>query len=133
MTLAPAWLKVPGMMKRILVLGALLLAAAPALAEGFLQALADVPLMPGLSEAAGAVVFDKPDGRIVSVRAAGDVSTDAARVFYREALPQLGWQPTAVDGAAGLVFDRAGERLEIDFGRADGGLIVEYRLRPLTP
>jgi hypothetical protein len=52
--------------------------------------------MPGLAEAPGAsTVFDKPEGRIVQLVAAGRVERDRVLRFYAEALPQLGWRRTA--------------------------------------
>ncbi|MEP0707841.1 MAG: hypothetical protein ABJL17_14520 [Parvibaculum sp.] len=95
---------------------ALLLAAAPAHAEGFLDAVEDMPLMEGLAETGdGGIVFDKPAGRIVRSVAEGDVAPSAVRAFYIETLPQLGWTRAAEYELIGelLLFRREGEQLEI--------------------
>ncbi|MBO6636033.1 hypothetical protein [Parvibaculum sp.] len=95
---------------------ALLLAAVPAHAEGFLDAVEDMPLMEGLAETGdGGIVFDKPAGRIVRSVAEGDVAPPAVRAFYIETLPQLGWTRAAEYELIGelLLFRREGEQLEI--------------------
>ena len=92
----------------------------PALArDAYLSLAPDIPLAPGLSEFdGGQVVFDKPEGRIVRIEAerlktqgAGDGVPD----FYRETLPNLGWQASAADNSADnvLTFQRGGETLLI--------------------
>ena len=95
---------------------ALLLASAPLHAEGFLDAVEDMPLMEGLVETGdGGIVFDKPAGRIVRSVAEGDVAPSAVRAFYIETLPQLGWTRAAEYELIGglLLFRRDGEQLEI--------------------
>ncbi|MEQ8826220.1 MAG: hypothetical protein RIC82_00385, partial [Parvibaculum sp.] len=75
---------------------ALLLAAAPAHAEGVPDAVADMPLMEGLAATGdGGIVFDKPAGRFVRSVAEGDDAPSAVRAFYLETLPQLGWTRAA--------------------------------------
>ena len=92
----------------------------PALArDAYLSLAPDIPLAPGLSEFdGGQVVFDKPEGRIVRIeaerletRGAGD----GVPAFYRETLPNLGWQLNGADNSAGnvLTFQRGGETLLI--------------------
>lgn len=112
---------------RFTILIGICLAAFGALAgERFLSAIADLPLMPGLTEAAGsAVVFSKPEGRIVEVAAHGVVERAAVLGFYRRTLPQLGWRP---DGKGAFVRDR--ERLALAFSRASGQLVVQFSLAP---
>ncbi len=112
---------------RLLVLIAVYLSAFGALAgERFLSAIADLPLMPGLTEAAGsAMVFSKPQGRIVEVAAHGAVERAAVLGFYRRTLPQLGWRP---DGKDAFVRDR--ERLALEFSRKSGRLVVQFSLAP---
>jgi hypothetical protein len=62
-------------------------------ADGFFSGLPDLPLMPKLGEdRAAAVVFDKPEGRIVTLTARGRVSRNAVMGYYARALPQLGWK-----------------------------------------
>jgi hypothetical protein len=103
-----------------LCLAALLLAATMPGAragEAFFQGLDDLPLMPGLAErVAEHATFDTPAGRIVARGADGPVSRDAVLRFYAETLPQLGWQP-----AAGGIYTRNGEKLQIEFPRRPAG------------
>ena len=85
--------------------------------NGYLSAVPDIPLAPGLRELdEGMLIFDKPEGRIVQITTAS-VSTGAAvAAFYRKALPNLGWQvPPAAshDGKTVLTFQRDGEMLRI--------------------
>jgi hypothetical protein len=91
----------------------------------YLTEIEDVPLMPGLSQVPDAgVVFDKPSGRIVEIYAHGPVTRAEVAAFYRDSLPQLGWQ--AQDG----VYLREGESLAIDYLGADGDLAVRFTLQP---
>ena len=117
--------------RALLVTGAVLCGVLPPLAgteaaERFLSAIRDLPLMPGLTETPGsALVFSKPQGRIVEVAAEGAVAAGRVLDFYRRTLPQLGWQP---DGDR--AFRREGERLGLDLTTGRGGLIVRFSLTP---
>jgi hypothetical protein len=92
----------------------------------FVAGVEDLPLMAGLAEVAGAgVVFDKPGGRIVEAYAEGAVSRADVLGFYRQTLPQLGWQT-----AGETAFKREGERLEIVILGSDGDLVVRFTLQP---
>ncbi len=92
----------------------------------FVQEVADLPLMPGLSEVKDAgVVFDKPDGRIVEAYAQGEVERAAVLRFYSKTLPQLGWHE-----AGATNFQREGEKLSLDFLDGGGALIVRFTLTP---
>ena len=71
------------------------------------------------------MAFDKPAGRIVEAYAHGAVQTTDVRRFYRQTLPQLGWQRLGRDR-----FAREDEELEIDYLGADGDLTVRYTLQP---
>lgn len=126
-------------MKKILVAGACALMvalAAPAGAQSgnaapstvFFTAIDDLPLMPGMTEQADAVVFDQPDGRVVEVMATVPLGTGSAGIsaFYDQTLPQLGWQK---DGANSYVRDK--ERLSIAIGSVMGGpLPVRFSIKP---
>jgi hypothetical protein len=93
---------------------------------GYVPGTEDVPLMPGLAADDGAaLIFDKPQGRIVEAAARGAVSRDAVLAFYQRSLPQLGWQPTGERR-----FQREGERLSLDFDGSDGNLLVGFTLAP---
>lgn len=113
--------------RHLVLLSGIWLSAAGALAgERFLSAIADLPLMDGLTETPNsAVVFSKPEGRIVEVAAEGAVARAAVVAFYRRTLPQLGWR-LAGDGA----FVRERERLSLEFSRTAGRLVVQFSLTP---
>ena len=115
-------------MLRALLLAALLGLSSAALAEtpGFVPGTEDVPLMPGLAADAGSdLLFDKPQGRIVEIRAHGAVSRKAVLAFYRESLKQLGWH-----AADERHFEREGEKLSLDLTGNDGNLQVGFTLAP---
>lgn len=98
-------------------------------APRFLDAIEDLPLMPGLAEdPESAVVFDSPSGRIVEVFATGNVDERKVLDFYADTLPQLGWRS---EGRAS--FSREHEVLKVEFpGRPGNGtpLTVRFHLTP---
>ena len=97
-------------------------------AAGFVSTIEDLPLMDGLIEEAGGMVFDSARGRIVEAFATGWVSEGAVRAFYDETLPQLGWRPLGA-GA----FQRENEILRVEFPGGSGAappLTVGFRLMP---
>ncbi len=115
------------------VLSALLLSA-PAVAVAaeaarFVSGMGDVPAMPGLRTAEnGALVFDKPNGRIVESVMQGRVERRAVLGFYAQTMPQLGWTRVA-----DTRFERDGEELSLEFpgGGAKAGLMtVRFVLTP---
>jgi len=114
------------------LLGAGVSAALPR--DAYLSLAPDIPLAPGLSEFdGGQLVFDKPEGRIVrveaeSVSAQGAIS--AVPSFYREALPNLGWQLNNGDKSDDnvLTFQRGGETLLISIQRDR----VVFKLSPFA-
>jgi hypothetical protein len=95
----------------------------------FLSGFEDLPLMPGLSEVAGAgVVFDTPSGRIVEAYAEGSVTSAEVAAFYAGTLPQLGWRSMRAGE-----FRRENEvlRLEISAADADAAPVtVRFYLSP---
>lgn len=107
----------------------------------FLADLSDVPLAPGLLEVEGErLVFDKPEGRIVQAVATGKRPVSEIAGFYRETLPQLGWEllpatdakeatPPDVE-ADRLVFARDLEQLEIRLETVYQTLVVRFSLEP---
>ncbi len=95
-------------------------------AVAYVGGVADLPLMPGLSEVKGAgVVFDKPSGRIVESYAQGFVERGSVLAFYRRSLPPLGWEET---GEAS--YRREGESLSFDFVSDADPLVLRFSLRP---
>ena len=107
----------------------------PALArDAYLSLAPDIPLAPGLSEFdGGQVVFDKPQGRIVRIEAERLETQGAGNgvpAFYRETLPNLGWQLNGADNSADnvLTFQRGGETLLITMQ----GERVVFKLSPFV-
>lgn len=98
-----------------------------AAAAEFVPGVEDLPLMPGLEPVPEASTsFDTPSGRIVEAEARGrGVSEAEVRRFYARTLPSLGWR--ALDDRR---YERAAERLTIDFGRSQGMLTVRFDIRP---
>ena len=94
-------------------------------AAGFLATAADVPLMDGLNEVKGGLVFDNPGGRIVETYATGAVDAAAVTKFYDETLPHLGWQ-----ARGDLTFEREGERLKLNLQGVAGTLTVRFEISP---
>lgn len=119
----------------LLVWGTVALAPAltPALAQdtvAFVSTIEDLPLMPGLVEEAGGLVFDSPGGRIVEAFATGEVSEGGVLAFYEETLPQLGWRPLG-----GGVYQREREILKVEFPGGPGAappLTVGFSLSPVA-
>lgn len=110
----------------ILLCLAALPAEAQAPGEAYVAGIPDLPLMPGLTALPeGALVFDKPGGRIVEAFARGSVAPQSVITFYDQTLPQLGWQP---EGRGS--YQRDGERLELDLGQDAQGTTVHFRLFP---
>ena len=95
--------------------------------ERFFAGIPDLPVMPGLSavEEEG-VVFVKPEGRIVTVVAEGNVARRAVLDYYAATLPQLGWTETGPGR-----FRREGESLRLEFAGRPAGLAVTFSLSPL--
>ncbi|WP_041794714.1 hypothetical protein [Pararhodospirillum photometricum] len=92
----------------------------------FILGMDDIPLMPVLTPMPGAgMVFDSPAGRLVEAYATGTVSASQVLSFYRDTLPQLGWQ---VHGPHSFVRD--GEILDLDFTGGSSTLTVRFSLAP---
>lgn len=106
--------------------------------DAYLSLAPDIPLAPGLSEFdGGQLVFDKPEGRIVRIEAERVSAQGANGVvpsFYRETLPNLGWQLNSGDNTGDksddnvLTFQRGGETLLISVQRDR----VVFKLSPFA-
>ena len=104
----------------------------------YLSLAPDIPLAPGLSEFdGGQLVFDKPEGRIVRIeveRVSAQGVNGAVPNFYRETLPNLGWQLNSSDNTGDkiddnvLTFQRGGETLLISVQRNR----VVFKLSPFA-
>ena len=111
-----------------LVLGLLALTAAPlpAAAQGFLSAVEDLPLAPGLIESPeAALTFDTQSGRIVEGAAHGPVTAARVLDFYRTTLPQLGWVPES-----DTRFRRETEILRLEPVEDGRTLVLRFTLSP---
>ena len=98
-----------------------------AAAAEFVPGVDDLPLMPGLETTPEtSTSFETPSGRIVEVEARGKGVAEAdVRNFYARSLPSLGWQAVSERR-----YERAGERLTIDFTQRQGVLVVRFDIRP---
>ena len=106
--------------------------------DAYLSLAPDIPLAPGLSEFdGGQLVFDKPEGRIVRIEAehvSAQGANGAVPSFYRETLPNLGWQLNSGDNTGDksddnvLTFQRGGETLMISVQRDS----VVFKLLPFA-
>lgn len=104
----------------------------PAAAETYLTNLPDIPLPDRLSESEeGALVFDKPEGRLIEVRASGSLAPKLVAQFYRDSLPGLGWVMLPIAKDKALRFRRDKEILVIQISENFEGTIVQFQLKPL--
>ncbi len=95
--------------------------------EGFFSIIPDLPLMDGLEEiSTSALIFDNPEGRIISIDASGKVPEQLVIEFYSNTLPQPGWIP--LDGGR---FIRENELLRLVFEKTAERLVVRFSLSPL--
>lgn len=87
-----------------------LIFATPALAsQNYASAIEDLPLMQGMQEKKDSIViFDTPDGRVITFNARTPAPSPDVLRFYSETLPALGWQEK-VPGT----FVREGEEINI--------------------
>lgn len=109
---------------------AMVLAAGTASAETrFFTALNDIPLMPGLYELPeGDLAFDKPEGRIVQVKAVTETkSINEIKGFYDGVLPQLGWARASENQ-----YVRGQEALSLSLETRNGINVLSIHLSPGT-
>lgn len=102
--------------------------------DAYLSLAPDIPLAPVLSEIdGGQLVFDKPEGRIVRIEAERlemQSVGDGVSAFYRETLPNLGWELNDTNNSADnvLTFQRGGETLQLTM---QGNRVV-FKLSPFA-
>ncbi|HBR68322.1 MAG TPA: hypothetical protein DEA55_02985 [Rhodospirillaceae bacterium] len=126
-------MNVTNIIKIILIIAAIFMAAPCALAQQdqeppkFFSSLQDVPLMPGLRELTDyAVMFDKPEGRIIeSVAAVDSLTRESIRAYYEASLPQFGWKRIGKDN-----FARQGEYLRLGFEAVEGQDFLKITIMP---
>jgi len=100
----------------------------------------DIPLMEGLVEDDNErVVFDSPDGSIISAQASGKVMAIKAYDYYRVVLPSLSWKVTedkkskmkCEDGALYCIKAHRGKENLILLFKADNQTsVVNYSISP---
>lgn len=105
----------------------------------FLSLARDIPLAPGLVEKnERAVIFDKPQGRIIRMvaqhqegRQEGrqEETNAAVKAYYQAILPNLGWIYVGAEGD--LRFQRDGEALTIILNNNAPEIVFE--ITPLKP
>ncbi len=112
-------------------------------APGFVAGFEDVPLPPGMTNLPGSqTVFDSQEGRIIDAIATGPadgpLTVVMMRDFYRQTLPQLGWQrmtsgnistPDAVLSQDRFV--REGEILVLELKLLDDIIQARFTLTPI--
>ncbi len=86
--------------------------------------------MPQFVEDIGAAMtFESSEGRVAKVEANGLASSDAIDAYYKQSLPQLGWQPQP-NG----VYRRGNELLVVEVKAGLGGAVkVLFHLGPAYP
>ena len=72
------------------------------------------------------ILFDKIDGRYVSVEITGDYDEDKVLKFYKKILPNLGWKEKKP-----LIFNRNNETLEIISKKEKGQVFIKFNIFPL--
>ncbi|MDB2668268.1 hypothetical protein OAI46_05635 [Alphaproteobacteria bacterium] len=121
------WLASLALLVGLATLGPLTAAKAQ---DSYLSAASDIPLPPQLQETSeAALVFDKPQGRIVQM-SAGYTSKkpkpQSVVAFYRSILPNLGWRDESASDTR-LTFKRESEMLQVTMA----GELVIFDLTPI--
>lgn len=113
----------------VLVIGASGAAGADNAPARFVSTIEDLPLMDAMGEMGDGVRFESDQGRIAEASAQGRVSLGAARAFYAQTLPQLGWSRVSDER-----YMREGEVLSLSFKELDGtdsGLLrINFSIKP---
>ena len=72
------------------------------------------------------ILFDKIDGRYVSVEIYGDYEEYEVIDYYKRILPNLGWKEKKY-----LIYNRNNETLEIKSKKEKKGLSVKFNIFPV--
>ena len=93
----------------------------------FINGLEDIPLYKKMEYVEDSLIlFDKIDGRYVSVEINGDYEEKEVIGFYKMILPNLGWREKK-----SLIFYRNNETLEIICKREKEKIFVKFNIYPL--
>ena len=93
----------------------------------FINGLEDIPLYKKMEYVEDSLIlFDKIDGRYVSVEINGDYEEAEVIEFYKMILPNLGWKEKK-----SLIFNRNNETLEIICKKEKEKIYVKFNIFPL--
>ncbi len=96
------------------------------LSQAYLPGTEDLPLMTGLDLVEDPVVFDKMEGRLVTLQAQGDISQKIICEFYSKTLPNLGWKRKT-----DTLYERDGECLRLSFESSNSKkTLVTFEISP---
>jgi len=96
-------------------------------ALNFINGLEDIPFYKEMEYVEDSLIlFDKIDGRYVSVEINGDYEEKEVIGFYKMILPNLGWREKK-----SLIFYRNNETLEIICKREKEKIFVKFNIYPL--
>lgn len=117
-------------MRRYLWITAYMLwAVQPAMAESFVSGIDDLPVPNGFEEQQKySLSYDTVGGRIVEVLYLdqGESTMDFVKKYYRETLPQLGWEKMSYG-----LYNREGEDLSLVIKKdKDDTVSVRFMLQP---
>lgn len=100
-----------------------LLFSMPLLAQGFLPATDDIPLMQGLYSVEETASFDNPSEKMVLITAQTDKTVKEVESFYRQSLINLGW--SVLDGNN---YFRGLDILKMEFSSNSVPVTVQFTL-----
>ena len=93
----------------------------------FINGLEDIPMYKKMEYVEDSLIlFDKIDGRYVSVEIAGDYDESKVLKFYKKILPNLGWKEKKP-----LIFTRNSETLEIISKKEKDQVYIKFNIFPL--
>ena len=95
--------------------------------QDFLDCIDDVPLIEKLYENNGSCFyFDSDEGRVANVEAIGSLEKSELFAYYKDILPQLGWQINESASQSILKFNRDKEMLRITVSKAEDKIVVIF-------
>ena len=104
----------------------LIMFSKPLLGLEFINGLEDIPLFKNMEYVEDSLVlFDKVDGRYVSTEIRGNYNYEEVISFYKNILPNLGWQETK-----SLTYKRASEILELKSKVNNDKISIIFRVYP---
>ncbi|MEI8320715.1 MAG: hypothetical protein WCG05_01735 [Alphaproteobacteria bacterium] len=97
----------------------------------FVSGTEDLPLMPGLQAISDTVIFDKPDGRVITNEFTASISPKEISAFYKNVLPNLGWT-CSQDNPTSLIFVRDRDQLTIQYRVGTKATTVTIEITPVN-